>query len=352
MKIGYLVQTLNRKTGGGRFAADIIDGVKQEGHEVVILKEDDDGGEGHAVLGRGLKMFTSAYASLKYLKGCDVIHAIDGYPYGVTAWLANLVIGARLMISALGTYAVAPLYRWPTSILLKAAYRNAYKVVAISNYTKNEILKKVLLTNITVVTPGITPRPTPERHDSKSDKKFIISVGGRKERKGYHISLEAFAQISNEFPDLNYVIIGDEDLAYQTWLDAIIEKYNIHDRVIFKQKITDEELFKLYSEAELFILTPISTTEHHFEGFGLVYLEAAQYGLPVIGTKQTGAEDAISEGFNGYLVPQRSIENTTSSLRTILNSRKINKSMKIASINWAEQHSIKKEVEELCEMYN
>ena len=42
-----------------------------------------------------------------------------------------------------------------------------------------------------------------------------------------------------------------------------------------------------------------------FEGFGLTYLEANAYGKPVVGTLDCGAEDAIADGENGVLVPQR-----------------------------------------------
>ena len=352
MKIGYLVQTLDRKTGGGRFAADIIEEVKRLGHEVVVLKEGNQEGDGIEVLGRGLQIVTSIFKVRNLLKDVDVIHAIDGYPFGISAWFANMTLKKRLIISALGTYAVAPLYRFPTSFFLKRAYLSAHRVVAISNYTKNEILKKITLNNICVVTPGINLMSTIPKKLDESHKKFIIGVGGRKERKGYHISLEAFAQIRNEFPDLNYVIVGDEDAAYQTWLDAIIEKYKIHDRVIFKHKITDEELFSLYAQAELFILTPIQTEENHFEGFGLVYLEAAGAGLPVIGTSRSGAEDAINEGVNGYLVLPGSVEKATQALRSILSSPETQALMKKNSIEWVNQHSIAREVQELCVVYN
>ena len=50
---------------------------------------------------------------------------------------------------------------------------------------------------------------------------------------------------------------------------------------------------------------PAENSGGAFEGFGLTYLEANAYGKPVVGTLDCGAEDAIDDGDNGYLVPQR-----------------------------------------------
>jgi len=349
MKIGYLVQNLNRKTGGGRFAADIIDGVRAEGHEVVVLKEDDDGLEGYPILKRGPSLLMGAYHSLSYLKDCDVIHAIDGYPYGLTAWLVNKIIKAKLIISALGTYAVAPLYRWQTVSLMKWAYRSAYKVIPISRFTEKEILKKVDLKNTVVINPGIDIHQEGKR--IKSDKRFILGVGGIKERKGYHIALQAFALLAQGFEDLHYVLVGDEDLSFQTVLDSIIRKNNLEGRVEFLHRIPEEELQRLYQSAELFILTPITTVEQHFEGYGLVFLEAARAGLPVIGTRGSGTEDAIKDGYNGILVEQFDIDGTAKAMRSILIDPSLQESMSKASLDWAGQNSIENEVKKILEIY-
>jgi phosphatidyl-myo-inositol dimannoside synthase len=57
----------------------------------------------------------------------------------------------------------------------------------------------------------------------------------------------------------------------------------------------------------VFVLTSINQ-EWRFEGFGLVLLEAGAAGLPVIGTRDCGVEDAIDEGVTGLLVPQEGVE--------------------------------------------
>lgn len=351
MKIGYLTQTLDEQTGGGRFANDIVKGVEASGHEVVVLKELSDGSRGHAVLRRGFGMFTTVKEVRSFLKDCDVIHAIDGYPYAVIAWFANRTLRKKFIISTLGTYAVAPLYRWQTAFLLKQAYKSADKVVSISHFTEREILKKVQLKNAIVITPGIDTRNLNSNPKSGA-KNYILGVGGIKERKGYHIALSAFAQIAKDFPNINYTIVADPFPPFQAILDDIVEKNNLVGRVTFLHDVSEEKLVELYNNARLFVLTPINAEGHHMEGFGLVYVEAARAGLPVIGTLGTGAEDAVHDGYNGILVPQSDILKTTEAMRKILSDGELSAKMSGQSLIWAKENSIGNEVEKMVEIYN
>src|SRR3990167_5557147 len=109
MKIAYLTNNIDPKNGWGRYASDLIYGTKNSGHEVVILKEQDDGFDGFHVLKKGIGIFYSALKVKNLARDCDIIHALDGYPYGIIAWLANMNLNKKLLISAMGTYSVAPL---------------------------------------------------------------------------------------------------------------------------------------------------------------------------------------------------------------------------------------------------
>ncbi|MHB0978198.1 MAG: glycosyltransferase family 4 protein [Minisyncoccota bacterium] len=351
MKIGFLVKTVNPKNGAGRYASDIIETLRSKGHQVLVFKEENDGLEGEVILNRGIKILNSVQVLKEKLKDCDVIHAIDGYPYGVIGWLVNIKLKKKLIISALGTYAVAPLYRWQTAFLLKKAYESAHRVIAISKFTKNKILEKLRLDNIVVINPGIKLSDENSKR-IESQGRFIMGVGALKERKGYHIALEAFAKISKEFPDLRYVIVADPDRAYREILDNIVKRNNLEGRVDFLSFIQEEKLVELYSKATLFALTSINTADIHFEGFGIVYLEAAGFGLPVIGTFDTGGEDAINNGKNGILIHQNNVEETAEAMRKILSDKSLREQMSRESFEWSKKNSVEAEVGKILEIYN
>lgn len=350
MKIVYLTNNIDPKNGWGRYAADLILGVKKLGHEVVILKEIDDGLEGVVLSKRGPGMFLSALKIRTFLKRCDVVHALDGYPYGIIAALANIGLNKKLIISGVGTYSVEPLYNPRISPLLSWAYKKADHVPCISSYTKNQILKKIKLNNTSVINLGIDLAKF-SRVCQNSQEKFLISVGALKFRKGYHISIPAFALSKKKISNLRYKIVGrQEDKIFFAHLKDLTRKYGIEKDVDFLTNISDQELGDLYSQAKLFLLTSVNQG-HHFEGFGLVFLEAAAAGLPVVGTSGNGIEDAVKDGYNGLLIPQNDMERTADAIGNILSEPKKWQKMSQESYKWAREHDISLVINQYLSLY-
>ncbi|MDP2638734.1 MAG: glycosyltransferase family 4 protein [Candidatus Azambacteria bacterium] len=335
MKICFIIENADQKHGGGRYAGDLISAVKKAGHSVIVL---------------GVDTILDAIKIRKYCKNCDIIHAIDGYPYGVAAALANIGLNKKLVITAQGTYAVAPLYSFPASILLKWAYKKADKIIAISRYTKREILKKINVSSIEVINHGVYFDEF-YQEPVESKEKFILSVGALKYRKGYHISIPAFAMAKKEIPDLKYKIIGNhKDKEYFTELKNLAKRYGIENDIEFLSDLSDEARNNLYRKAKIFILTSVNEN-HHFEGFGLVFLEAAAAGLPVIGTLDNGIEDAVKNNFNGILVPQNDTKTAAEALLKILNNEQLRQELSLNSFSWAKSHDWSKVYPEYIRAY-
>jgi len=328
MKIYYIVDNVNPRHGGGRYAGDLISAIKNTGCEVVVLEQKSKRLGG---------LILDAIKIRKHLKNCDIVHAIDGYPYAIVAAVANIGLNKKLIITVQGTYAVAPLYNFVAGTLLKWAYKRADKIIAISQYTQNEILKKANLSNIEVINPGIDFKKF-YKIPVYSDEKFILSVGALKYRKGYHISIPAFALAKKELPDLKYKIVGSQkDVAYFKHLKDLAFENGVAGDVEFLSGVSDETLSDLYRRAKLFILTSVNEN-HHFEGFGLVFLEAAAAALPVIGTLGNGIEDAVKNNYNGILAPQNDIEKTAKAITDIIKNENLTKEMSLNSVAWAEDH--------------
>ena len=336
MKICYLVDNINIKHGGGRYANDLIFAVKKEGHNVIVLE---------------VNTILDAIKARKYCKNCDIIHAIDGYPYGVIAALTNIGLNKKLIITVQGTYAVAPLYSFGTGWLLRWAYKKADRIIAISQYTKKEILKKVNIQNIEVINHGVYfdnffKKPV------ESKEKFILSIGALKYRKGYHISIPAFAMAKKEILDLKYKIVGNQnDTNYFDELKNLAMQHGVDKDIEFLSGLNDETLSELYCQAKLFILTSVNEG-HHFEGFGLVFLEAAAAGLPVIGTLDNGIEDAVKNGYNGLLVPQNDDKATASAIVKIMRDEEMKNEFSHNSFEWAKDHDWNTVIKNYLNIYN
>jgi phosphatidylinositol alpha-1,6-mannosyltransferase len=132
-----------------------------------------------------------------------------------------------------------------------------------------------------------------------------MAAGALKPRKGYHTTLEALARVRERYPDVHYYLVGDDqDRKYVAGLREIIDRLDLARNATITAIIDDAHLDALYRRADAYV-QPAENSGGAFEGFGLTYLEANAYGKPVVGTLDCGAEDAITDGENGYLVPQR-----------------------------------------------
>ena len=298
IRIIFIVPTMDYKNGWGRYSSELIKRIVARPEiEAVILSEQPSGYPGEIpILRRSWKIFGSALRVRKYLRTADIVHAFDGYPYGIIAYLANLGIGKKIIINGVGTYSVAPFYNFRTSALLKAAFKKADAVISISSYTKKEIEKKVVPKNHFVIPMGVDCKKFNLPHSGAGD--YILSVGAVTPRKGYDISIQAFAKVKEKFPNLKYYIVGSQrETIFLDEIKKLIRKLDLERDVKFFNYVGDEELANLYREAKLFILSSVNF-EHFFEGFGLVFMEAAASGLPVVGTRGCGIEDSVKEVYN------------------------------------------------------
>jgi len=351
MKIGYLTYDLNPLGGWGRYGSDLISGIEGSGIEVVILKKHKDNKyPGIFALSGGAGMLTSAIKSVRYLRDCDIIHALDLYPYGVIGYAANLFLKKKFIITTQGTYSVGPLHNWKTKFLSRAACNSADSITSISNFTKQKLSPEINIGRIEVINHGIDLEKFSAKH-IESEEDFILSVGSLKYRKGHHVSIPAFALAKKNFPNLKYKIIyGRYDVGYLRHLKSLVAEYCVGKDVEFLSGISDEELTGMYQRAKIFILTACNY-EYHFEGFGLVFLEAAAAGLPVIGTLGNGIEDAVRDGYNGILVPQNDKEKTAGAIVEILSDESKWRDMNRHSYEWAKDHDLKKIVRKYISLY-
>jgi glycosyltransferase involved in cell wall biosynthesis len=143
------------------------------------------------------------------------------------------------------------------------------------------------------VLPGIDLRPF--RQIEKDDKTFrVLYCGWACGKKGTHYLLQAFSEL--KLNDAELWLIGgiaEEMLPF-------LEKYKGSYKAM--GHINRSELYKYYSQGNVFVLPSIE------EGLAKVTIEAMACGLPVIATANTGAEDVIRKGVDGFIVPIRDID--------------------------------------------
>ena len=139
---------------------------------------------------------------------------------------------------------------------------------------------------------GCTPRIT-----FSPGKFHVLTLGRLVERKGVPWFVEHVVPLLPAH--IHYWIAGGGPCL--ELLEQRVRDSRLADRVTVLGEVSEEEKAALFSGADLFV-QPNVPVEGDMEGFGLVVLEAAAAGLPVVASRLEGLEDAIADGINGVLV--------------------------------------------------
>jgi glycosyltransferase involved in cell wall biosynthesis len=125
----------------------------------------------------------------------------------------------------------------------------------------------------------------------------LLFLGNLIPRKGLHTLLDALALLPPETCHLNVVGNMQVDTVYAASIRRQVEEHNLGQRV---------QLYAALSEAELTTqmkLCHLMVVPSTYEGFGIVYLEGMGFGLPAIATTAGAAQEIISHGQDGFLLP-------------------------------------------------
>ena len=162
---------------------------------------------------------------------------------------------------------------------------------------------------------------------SNLKNKNIVTVGRLEKVKGYDDLIKLFSKLNNKEWTLSIVGTGSE---YDN-LNNLIKELNMEDNIKLLGFKNTEELNKLYKESSIYIMTSIE------ESFGLVLLEAASHGLPLIAYDSAlGAKEIIKD--NGILITNRNEKEMIKELKNLINDEKVRKEYQKKSLSISKQY--------------
>lgn len=294
---------------------------------------------------RGINKLFACYMTVasQNFPSVDLVHSLEAYPTGLVGnWLAAKIKSLHIM-TVHGTYGVI----WHEHTINRAIYKHVLSKTAlvcpVSNRTAQIMYqyfgKALARSTVQPILNGNQYWSSVPR-DSAFNRQFpekpvYLTVGDIKPRKGQHISLAAFSMIKQQHPNASYMLVGRiSNLAYYEQLKDFIRKHTLSD-VHFLGAISNEELKQCYQDTSVFVLTP-QKIGLQFEGFGLVYLEAGAYGLPVIGTASGGVPDAIKDNETGYLLDEKDVQGIANAMERLYRDELLARQMGRANRLWAE----------------
>lgn len=233
---------------------------------------------------------------------------------------------------------------WQLKNWTKFSVENAYHVITISQFSKDDISKQYNFPKekITVAYPGFDKEAFKPK--GKKQNNYIIYIGTIQPRKNIARLIEAVSRIEN----LNLIIVGKstgegrEGWMYEDILKAPGE-LGIEDRVKFLGFVPKDKLSSLLSKALAFIQPSL------WEGFGIPVVEAMAVGTPVITSNVSSLPEVV--GNAGLLIDPYSIDQIEQAIRTIVADKKLQQKYSKAGIEQAKKFSWDKMAEEVLKVF-
>ena len=212
------------------------------------------------------------------------------------------------------------LWRWVDIV------RSRYDEILVKKYDRFVVLTEEdksywgALPNMVVIPNARTFTPT---NTSLLQNKIVLAVGRLTYQKGFERLIEAWSLLNDKFPDWKLVIVGDGEKKEE--LEQLVVDSCLQDSVFLKAPVKDME--QLYREASVIAMTS------RYEGLPMILLEAQAYGIPIVSFKcQCGPADIITDGQDGFLVPEGDIPMMAEKLSMLMSDNQLRAKMGKAAV--------------------
>jgi glycosyltransferase involved in cell wall biosynthesis len=153
-----------------------------------------------------------------------------------------------------------------------------------------------------------------QKYGLPSTGPLVLCVCRISRNKGLHYLLQATSKLKTMIGTLSVLIVGpSRDKEYKNWLVNMAINLGVADVVHFRENVPDDDLTRLYSQADLFVLPSEQET------LPLVVLEAMAAGCPLIATSVGGIPDIVVNGENGLLIDPGNAEEIVEGVSMLLN---------------------------------
>lgn len=160
-----------------------------------------------------------------------------------------------------------------------------------------------------IIPMGVT---LPDVSQAAQASKTILFVGRLAEKKGVQYLLPAFAAVRDQLLDYTLVVAGDGPWRQQ--LERQARDLGLDNRVSFPGYVSGEAKARLVASAELFVVPSIIAKSGDAEGLPVSLMEGLASGKLCIATNESGADDVLTDGQDGWLIKQKDVNGLAAAL--------------------------------------
>lgn len=236
----------------------------------------------------------------------DLLHAHFG-PEGVAIWPLAKALNIPLLVTLHGYDITTHRAHWEQSSsrikrlyperMLTMAREPGVHFIAVSEAIRQKALAygipadKISVSYIGVDTDRFVPGNTP-----LSNRQQVLFVGRLVEKKGCQYLVEAFANIQEQYPEAELVIVGTGP--QEAMLKELVSQRRVRAR--FLGVLDSRQVQQQLDLSRVFCLPSITAENGNAEGLGIVILEAQACGVPAITSAHGGATEGIVDGVTGF----------------------------------------------------
>jgi len=200
---------------------------------------------------------------------------------------------------------------------------NVDHIVSNSKYTKDLAINcGVNSDKIKVINPGIDSVKEIDKKMLneaemllKNKNPRLVTVSRLDKRKNHEKIIMALRNLKQIYPNIIYTCIGHGK--EEENIKTLVKELNLDQQFLFFKGISQDLKNALVSKSNLFVM-PSIIYKKSVEGFGIAFVEAAQYGISSIGGKDGGASDAIEDGKSGKICDGNNLDEIYSNINQLL----------------------------------
>lgn len=257
----------------------------------------------------------------------DVINAQFVVPSGVPAVVLAKMFSLPFVLSFIGgdvydpSKGVSPHRHWFLRALIRFISKAAAQGTAISEDTRRRAIDlhgvqiPITVTPLGLIPSSVSSVPSRSELGLPENVPVFATIGRLIPRKGYDVLLRAWRNV----PAAHLAILGSGPMKKK--LRGMIEEFDLSGRVHLLGFVEEDRKQQVLRSVNGYV----SATEH--EGFGIVFLEAMEAGLPIVSTDNGGQRDFLTDQKNAIMVPIHDADKIASGVNLLLERRDLSLKM-------------------------
>lgn len=197
--------------------------------------------------------------------------------------------------------------------------------------------------DLTNFKPGKVAHEIYKKYGIPIDRPIVLYVGRVDPEKQVGMVVSAFDKVLEKVPNAFCLIVGDG--VDKNRLEKEVERLGLESSVKFLGRILPPDLFELYKVGKVF------ATASEIETQGIVLIEAAATGLPLVAVNKGAVSEVCITGKNGFLCEPGNVAEIAEALYLILTDQKKQEAYSKASLEIASEHDFEKTLDKFINIY-